>query len=378
LVKEYSPDRSLLPLLPQAKESCKVRALPTIRLRPPRAASGNWKRGTGILNNGLYIGKLVWNRQRFLKDPETGKRQARPNPPDAWVTEDVPHLRIIDAAQWHRVKVRQGAIREDMYAARQEGPKESNAFGVARRPTYLLSGLLKCGCCGAGYTLMNKVKYGCSAARNRGTCDNRKLIHRDEIEHRVLDGLRDKLMHPDLLAEFIAEFHREWNLSRKDETTARVTALAELKQVSQKIEQIITAITDGMYHPSMKGKMDVLEAQKAELEGKLRDLGDAAEPLRLHPGLADLYHRKISALSASLNEDGTRAEAAEVLRGLISEVRVHPDAGSPGGHIVELFGELGAILGLAEARHDKTRRLTGGVSDSMVAGTGFEPVTFRL
>ncbi|MCC5961451.1 MAG: recombinase family protein [Rhodobacteraceae bacterium] len=30
--------------------------------------SGNWKRGTGILNNELYIGKLVWNRQRFVKN----------------------------------------------------------------------------------------------------------------------------------------------------------------------------------------------------------------------------------------------------------------------------------------------------------------------
>ena len=74
--------------------------------------SGNWKRGTGILNNELYIGRLVWNRQRFIKDPATGKRQARPNPPEAWIIEEVPQLRIVDDALWHRVKLRQGAIRE--------------------------------------------------------------------------------------------------------------------------------------------------------------------------------------------------------------------------------------------------------------------------
>ncbi len=39
---------------------------------------GNWRRGTGILNNKLYIGRMIWNRQHFLKDPETGKRQAAP------------------------------------------------------------------------------------------------------------------------------------------------------------------------------------------------------------------------------------------------------------------------------------------------------------
>ena len=65
---------------------------------------GSRKRGTGILNNELYLGKLVWNRQRFIKDPETGKRQARPNPPEAWITEEVPDLRIIDDALWQRVK----------------------------------------------------------------------------------------------------------------------------------------------------------------------------------------------------------------------------------------------------------------------------------
>ena len=46
----------------------------------PSTIYGNWRRGTGILNNELYIGRLVWNRQHFVKDPATGRRQARPNP----------------------------------------------------------------------------------------------------------------------------------------------------------------------------------------------------------------------------------------------------------------------------------------------------------
>ena len=41
---------------------------------------GNAERETGILRNRLYIGQSVWNRQRFLKDPRTGKRVARLNP----------------------------------------------------------------------------------------------------------------------------------------------------------------------------------------------------------------------------------------------------------------------------------------------------------
>ena len=62
----------------------------------PSTIHGNPKRGIGILHNELYIGRLVWNRQRFLKDPDTGKRVARANPPSEWITKDVPELRIID------------------------------------------------------------------------------------------------------------------------------------------------------------------------------------------------------------------------------------------------------------------------------------------
>lgn len=43
---------------------------------------GHAARGAGILRNELYVGRLVWNKQRYVKDPETGKRLARLNPRD--------------------------------------------------------------------------------------------------------------------------------------------------------------------------------------------------------------------------------------------------------------------------------------------------------
>ncbi|WP_369522100.1 zinc ribbon domain-containing protein, partial [Brucella anthropi] len=35
---------------------------------------------------------------------------------------------------------------------------------------------------------------GCSTARNKGTCDNRVNIRRDELESRVLNALRTRLV----------------------------------------------------------------------------------------------------------------------------------------------------------------------------------------
>ncbi|WP_245419826.1 recombinase family protein [Phyllobacterium salinisoli] len=57
---------------------------------------GHVSRGTGIINNELYAGVLVWNRLRFVKDPSTGKRVSRLNPESAWIRTEVPHLRIVD------------------------------------------------------------------------------------------------------------------------------------------------------------------------------------------------------------------------------------------------------------------------------------------
>ncbi|MCU0906228.1 MAG: recombinase family protein [Rhodobacteraceae bacterium] len=121
----------------------------------------NVKRGTGILNNELYIGRLVWNRQRFVKNPDTGKRQARPNPPEEWVIQEVPELRIVDEGLWQAVKARQAGLK------RSHGAGAENSFRDRRRPKYLLSGLTRCGVCGGGYSMISATHVGCSTARTR-------------------------------------------------------------------------------------------------------------------------------------------------------------------------------------------------------------------
>jgi len=332
--------------------------------------SGNWKRGTGILNNELYIGRLVWNRQSFVKDPETGRRQARQNPPEAFVTEDVADLRIVEDGLGEAVKERQGVIRADISA--DDCP---NGFGEARRATYLFSGLLKCGFCGAGYTLVNGTKYGCSASRNRGTCSNRKLVARKEVEARVLSGLRERLLHPDLIAEFVAEYQREWNRLHQDETAERVAVERDLADVKRKINQIIDAIENGMFHPTMKDRMTDLEDRKSALQHRLDALKPSENLVRLHPRLAEVYRQKVADLATALNDEGTKMEAGEILRSLIDEIRLHPEDEC---HAIEIAGDLADIPSLCEAETKTPRRRNAGVSDSMVAGVGFEPTTFRL
>ncbi len=142
----------------------------------PTTIHGNPKRGVGVLNNELYIGRLVWNRLRYLKDPDTGKRVSRLNPESEWIVQDVPELRIVDQELWELVKARQQTL---AYEAPEPG---ENTLNERRRPKHLFLGLVKCGCCGGGYVMISKDILGCATATNKGTCRNRSNIRRDELE----------------------------------------------------------------------------------------------------------------------------------------------------------------------------------------------------
>jgi len=96
--------------------------------------NGNRKRGTGILNNELYIGRMVWNKLRYLKDPSSGRRVSRLNPESEWVIADLPELRIVPQELWDKVKSYQASL------------DRKPQLGVKRRPPNLLSFLLKHSC----------------------------------------------------------------------------------------------------------------------------------------------------------------------------------------------------------------------------------------
>lgn len=55
------------------------------------------------------------------------------------------------------------------------------------------------------YSMIDRTRLGCSGARNRGAavCTNRATIGREDLEERVLGGLHDRLMHPELFAAFV-------------------------------------------------------------------------------------------------------------------------------------------------------------------------------
>jgi site-specific DNA recombinase len=61
------------------------------------------------------------------------------------------------------------------------------------------------------------------------SCDNLLTVRRDELEAKVLDGLKGQLMQPELVTAFIDEFHKQVNRQRAEQDGCR-TALCAISR----------------------------------------------------------------------------------------------------------------------------------------------------
>jgi site-specific DNA recombinase len=326
--------------------------------------NGNRLRRNGILNNQLYTGWITYNRQRFVKDPETGKRVARLNPEHEWVTKEVPALRIVNDELWQRV--------QDIKA------RYSSHWGNKRQTKKrLLSGLLRCGRCGGGMTTCKGNRYYCSARREKGTCDADRGIGAGELEVRVLNALSEILLgNEDLIHEFGTEFKREAERLRKGRGITGRQLAKELQQVERGIKRSLEFILGGDGDPgSVRDQLRGLEERKRQLASEL-EASQHTGQVELHPNLADLYRRKVTELKNILNDETTRPQAVDIIRSLIDHIEIIPGQKRGQCEIV-VVGALAQFLAFAQ---QKATAASSGDDGTflMVAGVGFEPTTFRL
>jgi site-specific DNA recombinase len=308
------------------------------------------------------------------------KRVSRLNPTSEWLSRDVPELRIVPDELWIAAKSRQKHTRHTM--------KTAGVIGAAKRPQYLFSGLTKCGICGAGFIMSGKNRLGCFGARDQGRCDNHLTIRRDEVEARVLSALQDKLLRQDLFEEFCDEFTREMNRLRMEHRAGLSAAENEIERIEIRRKKLVESIMEGVPASEVKDELNRNAARREELKAKLAT-ADEPPPL-LHPGMADVYRQKVTALAQALEHPETRTEASEAVRGLIDAIVLTPKQGEPPSHAgedscfgeprlrIELKGNLAAMVGAAQ--NAKRSPETGDLSLQvvMVAGAGFEPATFGL
>jgi site-specific DNA recombinase len=240
----------------------------------PSSINGHRVRGTGILNNELYIGRLTWNRLTYAKDPETGRRRSRPRDEGERIVTVVPMLRIVDQPLWDAAKERQRTVEHGMRSGELAASGTADVaplpFWSKQRPRYLFSGLMRCGVCGGGFSKISAAHFGCSTARNKGptACTNLRTIRRTDLEDRVLGALRERLMDPALFKVFAEAFTSEWNRLQGTQAATRSARADELRLVRERIERLVDAITEGTPAAAVRDRLESLEARRLALEAE--------------------------------------------------------------------------------------------------------------
>lgn len=290
------------------------------------AIFGDVRRGIGILANPIYIGRQVWNRSRFVKHPDTGRRVRQERPRSEWLTSEHPELAIVDRAVWERV-----------HGARKRSPTGK----VGRPMKHLLSGILRCGECGAPLVVVDAYSYGCAHAKDRGTCSSKLRVRRKEAEHALLAGARAQLTD-----EAFKEFQRECAKLLKQSTPDAGEAQRNLAAAERQRENILAALRAGIITPSTKAELIAAEGAVDEAQRALQ-AAKAVQPARLLPQARAVWDGLVATLEAQARNV---PQLREALRQIIGDsVRVlRNENGDP-------FAEV------------------AGSQISVVAGAGFGP-----
>ena len=295
--------------------------------------------GYGILTNPLYGGKILWNRATALKNPETGNRIHRPNPPTEWQTAEAPHLAIVDAAIVAKVK----AMRESI------GKKR---LPYRRRPKHLLSGLLQCGVCDAGMISKGidkrtgKLRVQCATWAFSRSCSHRRTYYAASILELAMAGLRDRLENQEAIRVFLEEYRAERVKLLKQKALSEIRSRNELDGLTRKISNIVAALADGLESASsVRDTLLALERERDELVSQMPSSGNDDQVVVLHPAAADRYLALIEQLSTGKGISITLdSEATIAFRELVESIKIHQN--SRGNIDVEVRSRFSSLLGV--------------------------------
>ncbi|WP_137899312.1 recombinase family protein [Sphingomonas sp. 2SG] len=308
----------------------------------PGPRGGAWKattiaadrtRGNGLIQNQLYIGRIIHNRTSKIVEPVTRSVRIRPNPSSDWIIEEVPSLRIVDDALWEAVQEGRGSY---------ETPQPQ----TARRPKHMLSGLGVCGVCGSGWIVKGNGYWACAGRKEGNNCTNERTVSTARYEDRVLHGLREQMLDPDLVAIFVKEYHEARARGLREERQNRTRYERRLAEASGKVDRLVAAISAGA--GEFAEVREALQQARAERDGAQEALSEmeALPVVALHPAVVTSYRREVEELHAMFADPEAKAEAVPKLRSMIDRIVLVPAAEGRGVDI-SVEGRLAAMLAIA-------------------------------
>jgi Recombinase/Recombinase zinc beta ribbon domain len=279
-----------------------------------------------ILKNEKYVGRWTWNRTETRRDPRTGRKRRVSKPNDEWHVVQDEALRIVPQEVWARAQARWVEIDGTWPVARKaRGFEKQQRSYVETHPPHLLSGMLRCGTCGAA---MGQVSgkaggyYGCLGGAKHA-CVNRLLVQRKLVERWVTTALRDRIAEPRLLASVLARVEK--NVQQlmthvpQQIKEKRVAKAAEERRVANFVE----FIGDGKGTRALASALTEAERRVDTLREELDLLTSTAATVFQTPPL-EWVARRVHSLDETLAKDVTRS--ALVLREILGPITLRPVA----------------------------------------------------
>lgn len=194
-----------------------------------RGSAWNTLKTHKMLSDSLYMGEYFTN----IRDSKANTNR----PPSEWVKTTIPS--IIDAATFERVREKR-----ESRAPSKTPPRRVSS------PT-LLTGLLKCGVCGHGMTLVTGKSgayryYKCTSRHNQGNhaCTSGNLPM-EKLDNLVLEQLAEKVFAKERLQVMMAELRKQLR-SSKDDHQERINELnRQIKKIEERQHRLIDAIEMG-------------------------------------------------------------------------------------------------------------------------------------
>jgi DNA invertase Pin-like site-specific DNA recombinase len=323
-------------------------------IRGPRAATwgassihGTWQRGTGIINNEVYVGRLVWGKLQFRKDPETGSVVSRRSTDIE--QHDVPELRIVDDALWQAVK------------ARQLKTRKTRADRPMNRPVHLLSGLTVCGVCGGSFAVQYRTHLCCRNRARQHTCDNKRAITRAEVEARVLKAMQ-KFVSIEAFNRFCEVYVAHVNEARREVRQRTTDVPKEIEENEKQQMEMLNFMMKGIGIERLTLEVQRLEARHKELKALVAAGADDKKPAlpALHPRMARDFQQRTAGLIAALDNgsEEQKQRARDTLRGFIEKIIIPPSGP------LQVVGNLGELLTAATGWDGETLDKTRMTADA--------------
>jgi hypothetical protein len=331
-----------------------------------------------MLRNRKYIGDWTWNRTRFLKEPETGRRRPVERPAHEWVKQDRPDLVIIEPELWAAVQHRFTQVRETFGA--HAGPPRGGARALYSR--YLLTGLLRCDMCGARMRAQTAVKrrkghvyragwYRCAFAADKGpsVCRHRTWYRQDRLEGALVERFK-AAMTPAMIEALTEAVNARLAAAHRDHDDRAGDLKTEILRLECEAGNLVRALREGLDFSTVRAELQAAEDGLSALRLELTQVegADTEVPPRVHP---TWVRKRLGELDRLLRQDLPRAriEIGRHLDGDLTIRPVPPVAGEP-GHAFAIVGRLksDSLLGMNQEAACAT----------LVAGAGFEAATLGL